>query len=348
VSTLQRRCEEVKSLIVELVNKSAEATAEDVILCDYANDRPQLRDVKITSLPAGVAALASSISLDDARKLALVNLGDIRLPPTDFRVSSAQSLFSWLEEVEQESSEAKQLVLTTVEQWAFAAMQQLEAATARGDAMTGMDDEHVSNVMDAYRKTLSAFRQAEQGKAAVEGLLAELRSREKLVVWVCFCLVHHACKWAYRAMSLSFGVPLRWQDLRHLCLEDREAWETVERVRGYLEANTIPGSELFSLSKPVETMKFAEAFALQDEDMCKLRQEEEEEAQEREVAYWAEVASQKKLAAELECEITEQERVVASLETDLSKLKARLRREGTYGSYEADRKELEIKQKQRT
>jgi hypothetical protein len=340
VSTLQRRCEVVKSRIVRLVNKSA---AENFTLCDYADDRPQLRDVKIASLPAGVAALASSTSLDNARRLALVNLGDIKLPTMDPRFLRTSFVLSWLKSVKQESSEAKQVVLTVVEQWAFESMRAVHLNTRHREVN---DVDEVAAIMDVYRKTLSDFRQAEGGRAAAARLLVELRSRETLVAWVCFCLVHDACKWAYRDMSLSFGVPLRWQDLRHLCLEDREAWEAVESVRSYLEANTIRGSELFSLSKPLETMKFAEAFARQDKDMCTLLQEEKKDAEERKAAYWTEVARKQKLAARLRREINELEDEISGLETRLSNLESSNRRIGISSSQGEVRLTREIKQEE--
>jgi hypothetical protein len=145
-----------------------------------------------------------------------------------------------------------------------------------------------------------------------------------LVVWVIFCLVHHDCKTSYSALAAMFGVPIRWGDLRHLCLEDREAWEAVGRVRGYLEANTVEGSELFQLSKPAPTLRFAEAFARQDAGMRKVLKLEKKGSEDRKVAYWAEVKAKKELVARLRQELAALEQKHVTLIRKLANLRQQL------------------------
>jgi hypothetical protein len=178
-------------------------------------------------------------------------------------------------------------------------------------------------VLDYYRQILRAFREAEGGAKA--RVLVELRSREMLVVWVVFCLVHHDCKTSYSALAAMFGVPIRWGDLRHECLEDREAWEAAGRVRGYLEANTVEGSELFQLSKPVPTLRFAEAFASQDAGMCEVLNLEKEDAGDRKAEYWAAVQEKRDLSATLREKIAKLEESVETLNGQQEEIKRKLR-----------------------
>jgi hypothetical protein len=145
-----------------------------------------------------------------------------------------------------------------------------------------------------------------------------------LVVWVVFCLIHHDCKTSYSALAAMFGVPLRWKDLRHLCLEDREAWEAVGRVRGYLEANIVEGSELFQLSKPVPTLRFAEAYARQDAGMRKVLKLQKKDAEDRKAAYWAEVKAKKELVARLRQELAALEQHHMTLVQKLANLRQQL------------------------
>lgn len=173
----------------------------------------------------------------------------------------------------------------------------------------------VEGVLDVYRDTMAGFRSNELARQA--RMAVELRSREFLCVWVVYCLVHHSEKAAHPLLE-SYGVCLRWADLRHLVLRDRGAWEALLNVRSYLAQNEATSRPLFSLKTPLPTFAFAEAFALNGPDpaMRETWEKEKADAKIREDKYWAEVRRKQELARQLRAEIATLEAEACRLETE--------------------------------
>ena len=144
------------------------------------------------------------------------------------------------------------------------------------------------DVVDEYRRLLQQFMGTDDGKA---GMRVELLSRERLLVWVAYCLLDAAARGQHGGgVMKGYGVSLHWQDLRHLVLSDREAVDAALATSTYLRQHTGPSRELFSLrDKGAATFGFAQAFAAKDPNTTAAWQREEEAAEARRQKHWAEV-----------------------------------------------------------
>jgi hypothetical protein len=125
----------------------------------------------------------------------------------------------------------------------------------------------------------------------------ELRSREVLLTWAAFCMVHAATGNNYTILR-GYGVSLRWQDLRHLVLSDRAACDALLAVAAYLQEHTKPGRGVFTLSDGgAATIEMARGYARCDAELAGLLEKEKAAAAERKAKHWQEVTRKKAEAA---------------------------------------------------
>lgn len=110
-----------------------------------------------------------------------------------------------------------------------------------------LDDDkmaHLEAAVDAYRSLLQRFMQTEAAEACMK---VELKSRELLVVWVAYCLMHASARRQHPSIMAGFCVALDWQDLRHLVLSDKDAVDAMLSVSAYLHKHSVSNRPLFSL-----------------------------------------------------------------------------------------------------
>lgn len=76
----------------------------------------------------------------------------------------------------------------------------------------------------------------------------ELRSRETLVTWVAFCMLHASALVHWPALS-AYRVPLHYTDLQDMVLHDKLARTALLRVAAYLRtySSGSPSMVVFSL-----------------------------------------------------------------------------------------------------
>jgi hypothetical protein len=119
-------------------------------------------------------------------------------------------------------------------------------------------------------------------------------------------------------LATEYGASLDYKDLRHLVLSDRQAVDATMAVATYLSQQEKPGQDLFSLRDHGKaTFLFAKEFAIEDQQMMELWQEEKSDADARVEKHWDEVKEKQKLAAALREKLTE-------LEAEYSELSARV------------------------
>ncbi|KAG2496538.1 hypothetical protein HYH03_005361 [Edaphochlamys debaryana] len=248
----------------------------------------------VTALPRGVlparltAGTDGGGGQDAARKRAELNLGAVTLLPP---AASFMDMLGVLRGQKQWSSPGDdaqfQLVLHSVERELF------ERATAGFQPLSEEEVAALEAVVDTCRLTLQRFLAtpaAAAAQAAGALLKAELLSRELLMVWVAYCLVHaSACK-QYDILR-QYGVALSYKDLRHLVLPYRLAVDAAMAVAAYLQRLALPGRELFSLRDGAgkATSDMAQAFAATCPRLSKLWEQEKADAAARQAKHWEEV-----------------------------------------------------------
>ena len=142
-----------------------------------------------------------------------------------------------------------------------------EAAPASKDDVGLIED-----IVETYRLNMKKLRCSPDGERLLQ---VELHSRETLLVWVAFCLVHAATKCEHgRLCTLALDA----DDMRHLVLNDRRATDTAIRVANYLRDNHV-GAPIFSLRSDDDTFGFARKFADADSRMQEMWKVEQQQAE---------------------------------------------------------------------
>eukprot|EP01050_Picozoa_sp_SAG11_P004952 SAG11_NODE_331_length_10659_cov_4.512689_1_plen_833_part_00 len=303
MGAVEARCAVVRFELQNLVTEQAHAAASKFKLrSDDFNGR------YLDLCPPGIPALPddSHWNLEVLRDRAKQNLGWLPCPlgaDTTWRFAK-----DWLTALDsQQHTSAALLALSGVEHFFY---RQTETSLAPDAAhLFGASEEAVliEDIVDLYRCKMDALIRSPDGQSL---LVVELRSRETLVAWVAFCLVHAATK---RTCDLlcRFAVPLHGDDMRHLVLSKRRATDAAVRVANYLRSNA-RGPPVFSLRKDDRTFVFAQEFARTDKMMQEMWKTEKQEADEREDAHWREVNAKKTLLRDLDDQLVWQERELST------------------------------------
>ncbi|KAG2494612.1 hypothetical protein HYH03_007377 [Edaphochlamys debaryana] len=302
VSAFEAACASARACIEEAVAQKALRQAQGVELPDEGS--PGLTGE--ASLPGGtlperLEPRADEGGLDAARRRAAANLGSVPLLPPGSAFSEVLDLLRTQRQWTSPADDVQyQLVLRSIERELFS-----RAATGFDTVSNRLSVAEVAAleaVVDTYRLTLQRFQDTPAVKsAAAEGTLvrAVLHSRELLVVWVAYCLIHAAADQEYSIVQ-QYGVALSYKDLRHLVLSDRAAVDAALAVAAYLQRRTVPGRELFSLrDSGAATLRMAKEVATSDARLQLLWQQEQADAETRRDDHWAEVQNKQAEASRL-------------------------------------------------
>ncbi|KAG2501267.1 hypothetical protein HYH03_001073 [Edaphochlamys debaryana] len=317
VSAFEAACASARACIEEAVAQRALWQAKGFEL--PAEGSPSLTG-KATSptgtLPQRLQPRTEEGGLEAARQRAALNLGSVPVfqPWTGF-----YDLLSLLRNQQEWSSPADdvqyQLVLRSVEEELF----RRAAAGFDSAESSDMDEEYLEDleeVVDLYRSTLQRFLETPAAKtAAAEGALlrAELHSRELLVVWVAYCLIHTDALRQYGVTVPQYGVALSYKDLRHLVLSDRAAVDAALAVAAHLQRWTKPGREVFSL-RDGGSATFQLAREVAGSSLQHLWEQEQADATARRDEHWAEVKRKQAEAKQLRDELSQLQAEGAALQ----------------------------------
>ncbi len=179
----------------------------------------------------------------------------------------------------------------------------LSSSSGSGGALSSAEVEALEQVVDCYRITVQAFLDTPAADAVMR---VELLSREVLVVWAAYCLIHEAAGREH-PLVLRYGVldERPWEGLRHLVLCDRAAVDAALGVCAYLQQRSVPGRQLFSLRDGgAATNAFALEVARGSRRLCGIWEAEKEDAAARKAAHWREVQRKQQLAAQLRVKLS--------------------------------------------
>ncbi|KAI9996430.1 hypothetical protein PInf_014153 [Phytophthora infestans] len=131
--------------------------------------------------------------------------------------------------------------------------------------LTGEEDfdnneEKMQSLVITYQKVANEWRQLPQKTSELK---VEQRSREMLVMWIAFCLVHKRCV-SQVPLCAEYNIALDWKDLRVAVLRDRAAISALQRVAKYIRSwnEETKGLPLFDLTNQSATFGFARKFGL--------------------------------------------------------------------------------------
>lgn len=164
----------------------------------------------------------------------------------------------------------------------------IDSSGATAAQCTGAEIDALVLVVDTYRKRLAAFRNTEPGKGLMQTVLV---SREVLLVWCTFALIHQSVKHLFKALA-CFAVALHYTDLEHLVLSDKRALDTMALVCAYLKRTNDPvvGADSVAFSgrpdEVVGTYALADACVRELPDLQLLWAAEQSEAAARQAKRW--------------------------------------------------------------
>jgi hypothetical protein len=302
MAAFEARCAAVRFELECLVSERARVTASKFRLKLLDEDNLSGRNLNL-SLPESPAVPIAGSDLDALRARAKANLGWMPRPLDN--AASWTDAKAWLDghsfKALKNDAPAALLALTSVEGFFY---RRAESTCFSEEAAPVSKDEVglIEDIVETYRLNMKELRRSPDGKRLLQ---VELHSRETLLVWVAFCLVHAATKCEH-VLLRSQAVPLAADDMRHLVLSDRRATDAAIRVANYLRANA-GGAPVFSLRENDETFDFAREFAAADSHMQEMWKLEHQQAEQREDVHWSAVLVKKAELDRLDAVLEEQQ-----------------------------------------
>lgn len=277
VTDLEKRCAQIRSGIDGVVRLQSERSATSFYFPDMEGDLPTVRDLRIQlSVTDRLDASRPAEDFGAIQSRAYKNLAGIPLLSDEATVAQ---LLGYVNSLHGSSSaESRLLLLSTVEREMRRYSQAFDQEHG-ADALTQLEA-----ILAAYSACLVAYTQSLPVNSE---LPVALRSKELLVTWIVYCLVHSANKRVHTVMA-GFGVALRAEDLRHLVLADRADLKAALSVHSYLRAECTSRA-LFSQRCPLVSFQFAEQFAYKNQRMCAMWTTEQITAAHRKTRHWNEV-----------------------------------------------------------
>ncbi|KAG2492072.1 hypothetical protein HYH03_009568 [Edaphochlamys debaryana] len=335
VSALEAACASARACIEEAVAQRVLRQAQGVELPDEGSPGLTGRAAPPSgTLPSRLEPRTEEGGLEAMRQRAAANLGSVPLLPSGSAFSDVLNLLRSQRQWTSPADDVQyQLVLRSVEGELFS--RAAVGFSASSNRLSGAEVAALEAMVDTYRLTLQRFLDTPAVKsAAAEGALlrAELHSRELLVVWVAYCLIHAAADQEYGIVQ-QYGVALSYKDLRHLALSDRAAVDAALAVAAYLQRRTVPGRELFSLRDGgTASFQLAREFAASCPRLQRLWQQEEADAEARRDQHWAEVERKQAEAQQLRHELSQLQVEAASLQSTLEEVLSSYNAGGRYAS----------------
>eukprot|EP00761_Pharyngomonas_kirbyi_P006952 gb/GECH01006961.1/.p1 GENE.gb/GECH01006961.1/~~gb/GECH01006961.1/.p1 ORF type:complete len:2802 (+),score=553.19 gb/GECH01006961.1/:1-8406(+) len=229
-------------------------------------------------------------SIQGFRELAKTNLNAIRIFSDDNR--EMEPMLGWINE--KQNLEKKRDILFSLdfiyfmEKTLFNRMK-----TIRENTLSEEDIKKLFQLVQEYQKHIDILKNSQYNPL----LKTELLSRETLMIWGAFCLVHSTCAGKHSDIK-SYDIPLNYKDLRYLVLSRKVLWDIVTEICQYIQSfSDRENPKLFSTSSPQGTFTFADTFVEYD-PYIKTKIESVREYEEREKQkHWDEVKEKKERLA---------------------------------------------------
>jgi len=274
--------------------------------------RPPELSLPVPRLPAW-----QSGSLEASRERALDNLGWLPTPPV---LNTWPQLSKWLAlrrlqpgQSGGQDEAAMLLVVSTVESFAFRQTDNLNATSY----LSGSCLRHMEGVVETYRLAVAQLQQSKTGAAL---LSVEVKSRELLVVWVAFCMAHHATRSSNPLLGQYRAAP-QWEDLQLLVLSERSEVDSALQVAAYLRrVNRQVSRPVFSLRPDDATIDLARRYAYADPSIQETWRVEQAAAVERQAQHWRDVLAKQQHLRQLDAKLQEETRDRDSAQAKLNRL----------------------------
>ena len=251
-------------------------------LSDFAMENPML------TVPSVEHLESDAESLESRKRLAETNLGWLQSalkPATTWHEADEWCKSVTKRFVGNDRLLAMQLLCRNVESFVYT-----RVVEGRLKAMIEEID-RIESVLEVYRLAISQVKDSCSGHDAP--FKVEVQSRELLVVWAAFCMVHNSTMNEYRLLD-KYGVAIHWSDLQCLVLFDKVAVDAALAIARYLRSSAAKGDPIFSHLAKDATFRLAGEFAQDSPQMQTTWVKESDAASTRKEARWQEVQEKQK------------------------------------------------------
>lgn len=226
----------------------------------------------------------------------------------DGTTCSAVTLLRWLARIERESVDGKcMLVLKTVEDFIFKNSKRLQ--DDENDDFTivnACSPSDLYKIVEMYQKHVELWHRQPLSEKLLQ---TQHQSREVLVLWVSFCLVHQWCPHTCEEMS-DYGISLQWQRLEVLVLNERKAMIAGRDVAVYIRRwNQGKTSAIFDLNDQLPTFQFGRAVAQNSAKSVEFFEQERTRLREMISSRWNIVQARKQEASQLRSEMMKSRKI---------------------------------------
>ena len=182
----------------------------------------------------------------------------------------------------------------------------------------GFSLEHMQTLVGQYQRVVWSWRHLPRMTSVLD---VEQRSREMLVMWTAFCLVHQRCVGKF-TLCAQYNIALNWKDLEVAVLNDRAAISALQCVARYIRRwnATTMRPPLFHLSNQAPTFDFGRRFGSSSTSMLTVYNREVEAWKSYEVKQWEKIEKK-------ESDVSKYRREIAHLNESLDSTQASLTRE---------------------
>ncbi|KAG3026700.1 hypothetical protein PC121_g3879 [Phytophthora cactorum] len=191
--------------------------------------------------------------------------------------------------------------------------------------------ERIQMLVTQYQQDVTQWRRLPRMTSVLN---VEQRSREMLVMWIAFCLVHQKCVDEV-PLCAEYNIALDWNGLNVAVLRDRAAISALQRVATYIRGwnETIRGTPLFHLTNQKPTFDFGRRFGLSSTSMIDVYNREVEIWNSYVRGQWGVVENKKREAAQLRADINFQNQKLSTKRQQLANEEERLRQEYARNNY---------------
>ncbi|KAI9918934.1 hypothetical protein PsorP6_011514 [Peronosclerospora sorghi] len=295
VSILEKKCGVLRSNIDGFVDILNRRTAEKYVMPECT----ELQEVSKLGCRISMPSLKTSNDFNSLEtqehrhRRALRNLEGCSFSLT--KSCTLEKLLAWGESNNAPASCKLILMLRTFETAMFERALVLNDASSTFGESDSVED--VQTLVTMYQHVSTSWRKLPRMTSVLD---VEQRSREMLVMWIAFCLVHQKCVKEI-PLCAQYKIALEWKNFKVAVLSDAGAISALQHVAQYIRTwnNSTRGPPLFHLSKQAPTFEFAKCFGMERDEIIAVYEREVATWEVRVRGKWRDVEEKKQKAATL-------------------------------------------------
>jgi hypothetical protein len=265
---LMEACEDARACLDQLVKLQASAHASQWCLPTITHDHIVEEASPYITIPPAPAVTTKVLDEASTRTLALENVSHLHHVSPDATVESLElsvcdqnaRLEDHIRKRTTDTASCFNIALslaTEVEQKIWALVEKLPS-TIEDDLKPVLDFSDIRRLLNIYKQYRKALRLITCNLRLARGILiSSIRSKDVLVAWCIYCLIHQNVAHAYPTLR-AFAPALDYKDMDLLVLTDSASMSSLTRISTYLHLRRPDGCKPVFSGRPMEVDNMAE------------------------------------------------------------------------------------------